>query len=48
MGPTKRIKASNLSEKNRQWIWFAGLLAGGMAAMLLLAGLVRLILRIGM
>ena len=33
------------SEKRRQWLWFAGLLAGGMAGMLLLAGAVRLMLK---
>jgi uncharacterized membrane protein len=33
------------SEKQRQWLWFAVLMAGGMAAMLLLAELVRLLLR---
>jgi hypothetical protein len=34
-----------LTERQRQWLWFAGLFAAGMAAMLVLAGLVRLILR---
>lgn len=33
------------TEAQRQWLWFAGLFAAGMAAMLVLAGLVRLILR---
>lgn len=33
------------TEKRRQWLWFAGLFAGGMIAMLLLAGLVRVLLR---
>ena len=33
-----------LTEKQRQWLWFAGLLVGGMAGMLVLAGLVRLLL----
>ena len=33
-----------LTEKQRQWLWFAGLFAGGMFAMLALAGIVRLLL----
>jgi hypothetical protein len=33
-----------LTEKERQWLWFFGLSAGGMVAMAVLAGLVRLIL----
>ncbi|HSO18648.1 MAG TPA: hypothetical protein VLT88_04285 [Desulfosarcina sp.] len=33
-----------LTDRQRQWLWFAGLLAGGMAAMLALAGVVRWIL----
>jgi hypothetical protein len=33
-----------LTDKQRQWLWFAGLVVGGMAAMLILAGLVRLML----
>jgi len=33
------------TDVQRQWLWFAGLFAAGMAAMLVLAGLVRLILR---
>ncbi len=33
------------TKEQRQWLWFAGLFAAGMAAMLVLAGLVRLILR---
>jgi hypothetical protein len=36
-----------LTEKQRQWLWFVGLIVGGMTAMLLLAGLVRVMLRIG-
>jgi hypothetical protein len=36
-----------LTEKLRQWLWFAGLFAGGMAAMLVLAGIVRLMLGMG-
>ncbi len=36
-----------LTEKQRQWLWFSGLFAGGMAAMLVLAGLVRLMLGMG-
>jgi hypothetical protein len=35
-----------LTEKQRQWLWFTGLFAGGMAAMLLLAGVVRLMLKL--
>jgi len=33
-----------LTDKHRQWLWFAGLLVGGMAGMLVLAGIVRLML----
>jgi hypothetical protein len=33
-----------LTDKQRQWLWFAGLLVGGMAGMVVLAGLVRLLL----
>jgi len=33
-----------LTEKKRQWLWFAGLFFGGMIAMLVLAGAVRLLL----
>ena len=33
-----------LTEKKRQWLWFVGLFIGGMAAMLVLAGIVRLML----
>jgi len=32
------------SKKQRQWLWFAGLLVAGMAGMLLLAGVVRFVL----
>lgn len=32
------------TEKKRQWLWFAGLFLGGMIAMLVLAGIVRLML----
>jgi uncharacterized protein involved in exopolysaccharide biosynthesis len=35
------------TKKQRQWLWFAGLFAGGMAGMLALAGLVRLVLGMG-
>jgi hypothetical protein len=35
------------TERQRQWLWFVGLFAGGLAAMLVLAGLVRLMLKIG-
>jgi len=33
-----------LTEKQRQWLWFAGLFVGGMAGMLVLAGVVRFML----
>jgi hypothetical protein len=33
-----------LTDKQRQWLWFAGLLLGGMLAMLVLAGTVRMLL----
>jgi hypothetical protein len=36
---------TGFSEKQRQWLWFAGLLAAGMAGMLLLAGVVRVVLK---
>lgn len=36
-----------LTEKQRQWLWFAGLFAGGMVAMLVLAGIMRLMLGMG-
>jgi hypothetical protein len=36
-----------LTEKQRQWLWFAALLVGGMAGMLVLAGIVRLMLGMG-
>jgi uncharacterized membrane-anchored protein YjiN (DUF445 family) len=36
-----------LTDNQRQWLWFAGLVVGGMAGMLILAGLVRLILGMG-
>jgi hypothetical protein len=36
-----------LTDKQRQWLWFAVLVVGGMAAMLTLAGLVRLMLGMG-
>ncbi|WP_319523237.1 hypothetical protein [uncultured Desulfosarcina sp.] len=36
---------NKFSEKQRQWMWFAGLLVAGMAGMLLLAGVVRLLLK---
>jgi hypothetical protein len=36
-----------LTEKKRQWLWFAGLFLGGMLAMLVLAGIVRLMLGMG-
>jgi hypothetical protein len=36
-----------LTEKQGQWLWFAALMAGGMAATLVLAGLVKLLLEMG-
>ena len=36
-----------LTERQRQWLWFAGLFVGGMAGMLLLAGVVRMMIGIG-
>lgn len=36
-----------LTEKQRQWLWFAGLFAGGLATMLVLAGIMRLMLGMG-
>jgi hypothetical protein len=33
-----------LTDKQRQWLWFAGLLVGGMGGMLVLAGIVRFLL----
>jgi len=36
-----------LTEKQRQWLWFAGLFVGGVIAMLVLAGIVRLMLGMG-
>jgi hypothetical protein len=38
---------ARLTEKQRQWLWFAGLFAAGMAAMLVLAWTVRLLLGMG-
>lgn len=38
---------TRLTEKQRQWLWFIGLFVGGMAAMLVLAGIVRLMLGMG-
>jgi hypothetical protein len=35
-----------LTEKKRQWMWFAGLWCGGLAAVLLLAYLIRWMMRI--
>ena len=36
---------TRLTEKQRQWLWFAGLFVGGMVAMALLAVFVRIVLR---
>jgi len=33
-----------LTRKQSQWLWFAGLFIGGLAAMAVLAGVVRLVL----
>jgi len=41
------MNTMRLTDKQRQWLWFAGLFVGGMAAMLVLAGGVRLILGMG-
>jgi hypothetical protein len=38
------MNTMRFTEKQRQWLWFAGLFVGGMAGMLVLAGLVRLML----
>ena len=36
-----------LTEKQRQWLWFVGLALVGMAGMLVLAGLVRVMIGMG-
>ena len=41
---TKKIETLGVGEKQRQWLWFAGLFVGGLAAMAVLAGAVRLVL----
>ena len=41
------MSTMRLTDKQRQWLWFAGLIVGGMAAMLILAGSVRLMLGMG-
>jgi hypothetical protein len=41
-----KFKTLSLGEKQRQWLWFAGLMVGGMAAMLMVAGLVRIMLKL--
>lgn len=41
------MSTMRLTDRRRQWLWFAGLVTAGMAAMLLLAGLVRLVLKLG-
>ena len=33
------------TDKQRQWLWFFGLFVGGLVAMAVLAGVVRIILR---
>jgi hypothetical protein len=38
------MSTMRLTDKQRQWLWFGGLFAGGMLAMLLLAGMVRMML----
>jgi uncharacterized membrane protein len=35
-----------LTKKQRQWVWFIGLWCGGLAAVLLLAHLIRWMMRI--
>lgn len=47
MRPTKRRFEKPVSEKQRQWLWFVGLFFGGMAGMLVLAGLVRVMIGMG-
>ena len=42
------MSTKRLTKTQRQWLWFAGLFVGGMAAMALLALIVRLILRMDM
>jgi len=39
------MKAPTETKRQRQWLWFAGLWCGGLAACLILAYAVRLILR---
>ena len=41
------MSMKGLTEKQRQWLWFFGLAAAGMAGMLMLAGLVKMVLKIG-
>jgi hypothetical protein len=41
------MNMTRLTEKQRQWLWFAGLFAGGMAVMLVLVGIVRFMLKMG-
>lgn len=36
-----------VTEKGKQWLWFAGLWCAGLAAMSLLAGLIRWMMGIG-
>ena len=36
------MSTMRLTDKQRQWLWFVGLVVGGMAAMLIFAGSVRL------
>ena len=38
---------SKWNEKTKQWLWFAGLWFGGLAAMSMLAYLIRWMMRIG-
>ncbi len=37
-----------LTEKQQQWLWFVVLWCGGLGAVLLLAYLIRLMMRIGL
>jgi len=41
------MSTMRLTEKQRQWLWFAALFVGGMVAMLVLSGIIRLMLGMG-
>ncbi|HSM75329.1 MAG TPA: hypothetical protein VK852_11850 [Desulfobacterales bacterium] len=42
--PEHRLRNMTLSKKQRQWLWFAALWVGGLAATLVLARLIRWLL----